>query len=77
MPIMNDIKSNGLYQKGINQEISQAKIEMIIKGSQLVFQLNYWQIFQEFQLNKSPPFLRKRIFCKMKIKQVLQVYEFS
>ena len=32
MPIMNDIKSNGLYQKGINQEISQAKIEMIIKG---------------------------------------------
>ena len=29
---MIDIKSNGLYQKGINQEISQAKIEMIIKG---------------------------------------------
>ncbi|MGB3130594.1 MAG: hypothetical protein WBB26_02870 [Saprospiraceae bacterium] len=29
---MIDIKSYGLYQKGINQEISQAKIEMIIKG---------------------------------------------
>ena len=32
IPIMIDIKSYGLYQKGINQEISQAKIEMIIKG---------------------------------------------
>ncbi len=41
MPIMIDIKSNGLYQKGISQEISQAKIEMIFKGSKLVFQLNY------------------------------------
>ena len=30
---MIDIKSYGLYQKGINQEISQAKIEMIINGS--------------------------------------------
>jgi hypothetical protein len=39
MPIMIDIKSNGLYQKGINQEISQAKIEMIIKGSKSGFSI--------------------------------------
>ena len=77
MPIMIDIKSYGLYQKGINQEISQAKIGMNIKGSKLVFQLNFWQIFQEFQLRKSPPFLRKIIFCKIRIKQEHRFYKFS
>jgi 6-phosphogluconate dehydrogenase len=39
MPIMINIKSNGHYLKGISQEISQAKIEMVIKGFKLVFQL--------------------------------------
>ncbi len=41
MPIMIDIESDGLYLKGFSQGINQAKIGMIIKGSKLVFQLNY------------------------------------
>ena len=34
MPIMIDIESDGLYLKGISQGLSQAKIEMVIKGFQ-------------------------------------------
>ncbi len=39
MPIIIDIKSNGHYLKGISQEISQAKFEMIIKGSKSGFSI--------------------------------------
>ena len=32
MPIMIDIESDGLYLKGISQGLSQAKVEIVIKG---------------------------------------------
>ena len=32
MPIKIDIKSDGLYLKGFSQGLSQAKVEIVIKG---------------------------------------------
>ncbi len=32
MPIMIDIESDGLYLKGVSQGLSQANVEIVIKG---------------------------------------------
>ena len=59
MPIMNDIKSNGLYQKGINQEISQAKIEMIIKGFKSGISIELLTNISGISIEEIPSLLKK------------------
>ena len=77
MPIIIDIKSNGYYLKGISQEISQAKIEMIINGSKSGISIELLANISGISIEEISSFLKKIIFCKMKIKPELRFYEFS
>jgi len=59
MPIIIDIKSNGYYLKGISQEISQAKIEMIINGSKSGISIELLANISGISIEEISSFLKK------------------